>query len=143
MVKDLYETTKYTKTQLKFINVILKNGVNDLKKKEDSFKSGREEYQKIHENNNFLLQEKIDKNVFMAKIISIMLSLYLLVSLFYLDIYGLLFAIVAYYAIIVIVLQYELWINHYKCIINFRTYLKQTVKDKTLWLWYINNKYKE
>lgn len=140
MLKEMAFNAIYAKKQITLANKIIKNGIYSMNI-ETSFKSGREMYREIHGDNNFLALSIIHQNNFLAKILSLLLLAYLISSIWFMDVYGLLFSLIAYYFIVIVTFQYPLWMNHYKCIIGLRLFLTQTLKNKNLWFWYINSIY--
>lgn len=141
MLRDAYFSGKYAKTQFKAVNFIIKDGVANIKTDGGTFKDGRQLYAEIHGENDFLHKSTIESNTLFAKILAVILIIYWFISIAYLDIFGFIFGILAYYVFIVVYFQYSLWMNYYKCIIPFKLYAKKTW-DKEMWIWFLNDKYK-
>lgn len=141
MLKDVYYNSKYAKEQIRAANIIIHKGIDDIQHEKSNFKEGRNIYYEIHADNNFIDAKKIHQNIFFAKILSIFIFVYFLIGLFYLDVFSIIFAFSAYSAIVVVALQYPLWMNHYRCIIPLSLYLRHAMKTKDMWLWVFNKKY--
>ncbi len=106
-----------------------------------TLEQGRKDYLNVYGHKPMLTVSDIQYETKKAQTASFLIFLYLLASIWHLDIYGLIFSVLFYIGYIVIYLQYALWMNKHYCLVTIKTYAKHIWKNKMCWIWSIIDLY--